>query len=571
MVYRTEHPKPQFVRQNWQNLNGVWQFEIDKGVSGIERKLYLNENKLTGTINVPFCPESKLSGIGDTDFLNCVWYRREIEITEEQLENLVILHFGAVDYETTVYVNEVEVGTHIGGYVSFSFDITEYLVGGTNIITVCAKDDARDRRIPSGKQSMAYASKGCFYTRTTGIWQTVWLEFVPRTHIKTVKYVTDINEPSVMITATLEGKGTFTAEAFYEGKAVGCASVDSFGGTACVKINLSEKHLWEVGHGRLYDLKLTYGDDEVTSYFGLRSLRLEGTKFLINEKSVFQRLVLDQGFYPDGIYTAPSDEELVADIDRSLAMGFNGARLHEKVFEERFLYHADRKGYIVWGEHANWGLNVSYGDSINTFLPEWLEIVERDFNHPAIVGWCPFNETWFDKKTNAKQDDAVIRNIYLVTKALDSTRPCIDTSGGIHVMTDIFDDHKYEQDPAKFAEYYANIKVDGTFPDRFKKYHEKFYKAGAPFFCSEYGGIGWSLSDNAWGYGQGPQTAEEFIERLKGLTDVLLDNDAMFGFCYTQLTDVEQEQNGLYTYDRIPKFAPELVYPIFSRKAAIED
>jgi len=351
MIDRTEHPKPQFERENWLNLNGEWQFEIDHGNSGEARELYRPDKEFASRINVPFCPESKLSGIENVDFMNAVWYKRTFEISEKQTQGLVFLHFGAVDYEATVYVNGQRCMVHKGGYVSFRVDITDHVVAGTNSVTVRAVDDTRHRLVPSGKQSQEYHSNGCFYTRTTGIWQTVWLEFVPKTHIDKVKYVTSPDNACVHITATLCGKGLFSAEAFYDGRSVGKNSITSNGGTTAITICLSETHLWEVGNGRLYDLVLTYGDDKVTSYFGLRSLQLDGHRFLINGRSVFQRLILDQGFYPDGIYTAPSDSELVADIERSLAMGFNGARLHEKVFEERFLYHCDRLGYIVWGEY----------------------------------------------------------------------------------------------------------------------------------------------------------------------------------------------------------------------------
>ena len=572
MIYRTEHPKPQFMRENWVNLNGSWDFENDHGCSGEARKLYLADAAYSQKINVPFCPESKLSGIENTDFMNSVWYRKEVEVTAAQLENLVILHFGAVDYFTTVYVNGKKAGTHKGGYVSFSMDITEYLTEGTNTVVVNATDDTRCRLIPSGKQSEKYHSWQCFYTRTTGIWQTVWMEFVPKTHIIKAKYVTDINNSTVTVFAELAGAGTLKAAASFEGKEMGCAEVASNGGTAVMTIALSETHLWEVGSGRLYDLVLTYGDDKVQSYFGLRSLQLKDKKFLINGKSVFQRLVLDQGFYPDGIYTAPSDEELENDIKRSLAMGFNGARLHEKVFEERFLYHCDRHGYIVWGEFPNWGLDHSYADSIYGFLPEWLEEVDRDFNHPSIVGWCPFNETW--DQNGRKQFDELLSTVYRATKAADWTRPCIDTSGNYHVQTDIYDLHDYEQDPAKFAEHYKELGKTNKF---------NFWQALED--RQTYDGIGWSpeiksdgfgvegavVGEDAWGYGKTPTTPEAFLSRLKGLTDVLLDNENMFAFCYTQLTDVEQEQNGLYTYDREPKFDPELIHAIFSKKAAIED
>lgn len=569
MIYRTEHPKPQFMRENWQNLNGDWDFELDPGASWEESERYKAADAYSRKIQVPFCPESKLSGIGYTDFMNSVWYRKEIELDEKQLEGRVLLHFGAVDYMATIYVNGTKCGTHKGGYVSFAVDITDYVQAGKNTIVVNAADDTRSRLIPSGKQSEKYSSYGCLYTRTTGIWQTVWLEFVPENHIKKVKYVTDIEAGTLTIMAELAGKGTFSVEAFYQGQKVGAASHISRGGNAVLTINLQEKHLWEVGNGRLYDLVLTYDKDVVKSYFGLRSLQLEDRKFLINGKSVFQRLVLDQGFYPDGIYTAPSDAELENDIKRSLAMGFNGARLHEKIFEERFLYYCDLHGYMVWGEFPNWGLDHSYADSIYGILPEWLEEVDRDFNHPAIVGWCPFNETW--DQNYRKQFDEVISTVYKATKAADPTRPCIDTSGNFHVVTDIYDLHDYEQDPAAFAEHYKELGKTNKFNFYQALEDRQSYDGKSPFFVSEYGGIGWDTKGDAWGYGNIPESPEAFLARLKGLTDVLLDNERMFGFCYTQLTDVEQEQNGLYTYDRKPKFAPEVIREIFGRKAAIEE
>lgn len=570
MCYRSEHPKPQFMRENWINLNGEWGFEIDNGSSGKERNLFNTNVKLSQKINVPFCPESKLSGIENVDFMSSVWYQKEFEITKENLNNKVFLHFGAVDYETTVYINGKECGKHKGGYVSFYFDITDFIKEGKNLVTVNAADDTRSRLVPTGKQCHLYNSEGCLYTRTTGIWQTVWLEFAPKEYIIKAKYTTDINAATLTINAKLEGTGTFKAEAFFEGRSVGKSEVYSTGGDTILTVKLLEKHLWELGDGKLYNLKLTYNNDIVKSYFGLRSLRISGNKFLINEKPVFQRLILDQGFYPDGIYTAPSDSELIADIKRSLDMGFNGARLHEKIFEERFLYHCDRLGYIVWGEFPNWGLDHSYADSIYGFLPEWLEEIERDFNHPAIIGWCPFNETW--DQNGRKQFDDLLATVYKVTKSVDPTRPCIDTSGNFHVITDIYDLHDYEQNVELFKKHYEDLgktnKLD--FGNAFN--NRQSYDGKSPFFVSEYGGI--KLEDNntnAWGYGESPKTEEEFLNRLKGLTDVLLDNKYITGFCYTQLTDVEQEQNGLYTYDRKPKFNSEIIYKIISKKAAIED
>ena len=571
MIYRTEHPKPQFQRDNWMNLNGPWQFEIDHGNSGEARGMYDPAIQLSQTINVPFCPESKLSGVEYKDFMYSVWYKRNVTLTAEQVQGRVVLHFGAVDYLATLYINGKKVGTHKGGYVSFAFDITDYVVEGENIITLHAEDDTRNRLIPYGKQCPLYYSAGCSYTRTTGIWQTVWLEFTPKTYIKKVKFFPDADagNGALSVHAELVGKGNFTVQASFEGKPMGTVTLANVQGYVVATLELAEKHLWELGKGGLYDLTLTFGEDTVNSYFGLRSILYTDKKFYLNGKSVFQRTILDQGFYPDGVYTAPSDEELIADIDRSMAMGFNGARLHEKVFEERFLYHADRKGYLVWGEYPNWGLDHSYSDAIYGILPEWLEEVDRDFNHPSIIGWCPFNETW--DKNGRKQFDDLLALVYQATKSADPTRPCIDTSGNFHVVTDVYDLHDYTQDVEEFAKHYADItEEDGlNFHSSFK--NRQKYDRKLPFFLSEYGGIRWTEDHAGWGYGTAPKSAEEFLTRLKGLTDVLLDNPNIMGLCYTQLTDVEQEQNGLYTYDRKPKFDPALIYPIFARKAAIED
>ena len=347
---------------------------------------------------------------------------------------------------------------------------------------------------------------------------------------------------------------------------MGSYSAENAQGKLVFTVPLNEKHLWEVGKGNLYDVEFTFGEDKVSSYFGLREVRLDGHKFLINGKSVFQRLVLDQGFYPDGIYTAPTDSDLVRDIELSLAVGFNGARLHEKIFEERFLYHADKMGYIVWGEYPDWGLDPSYADNIYAILPEWLEEVKRDFNHPSIVGWCPHNET--HDKNGRKQFDESISLVYDVTKAIDTTRPCIDSSGWFHVKTDIFCVHDYEQDPVKFKENYDKLMTEGQLHNVL--WRRQQYR-GEATFVSEYGGIKWSSEEGGWGYGNGPKTLDEFYDRFKGLTDALLDNYEMFALCYTQLTDVEQEQNGLYTYDRAPKFDCKKLYDVMTRKAAIED
>ena len=570
LIPRPEYPTPQFARSSWINLNGEWQFERDKSVSGRQRGLITAE-KLSEKINVPFCMESRLSGIGDVDFCNCVWSKKAIDISPEWLDGgkRVILHIGACDYRTEVFVNGESVGSHIGGFVSFSFDITDYVSAGKNLITICADDDVRSHNQPGGKQSYRYASAGCSYTRTTGIWQTVWLENIPCEYIENVKYYTDINSATLTVVAKVNGADgkTLSAEAFFGGKAVGADSATVSNKVAILKIKLSELHLWDIGKGDLYDLTLKFGEDEVCSYFGMRSVRVgENGAIVLNGRTIFQRLVLDQGFYPDGILTAPCEDELIADITRSIAMGFDGARLHQKVFEPRFLYHCDRLGYIVWGEHANWGLDVSRPEAYKGFFPEWTEIVERDFNHPAIIGWCPLNET------HADQDDDLVVTLVNLTKALDPTRPVIDVSGWTHVKgaSDIWDFHDYDQDPVTFKKRYEEVFENGMSV----KYKDRVRFTLLPNFISEYGGIKWDVNsnlENAWGYGNAPKTEEEFKERFKGLAEALLFNKYITGLCYTQLTDVEQETNGLYTYDRQAKFDPEFFRAVLQQKAACEE
>ncbi len=568
-IPRPEHPNPQFKRASWFNLNGEWEFEIDNGNSGQERHLQSAET-LNSKINVPFCPESKLSGVEHKDFMSAVWYRREFEIPAGEAGKKVMLHFGAVDYEAFVYVNGRLAGTHKGGYSSYALDITEHIIKGKNVLTVCAKDDTRSPMVSRGKQSEKFYSHACDYTRTTGIWQTVWLEFVPESYIKNAHYFPDPENGRIEIQAEVVGSGLFKAESYYKEKLVGVSGKVTCEGMVSVSVELSEKHLWEIGNGRLYDLILSFGDDTVNSYFGLRNIRLDGYKFLINGKSVFQRLVLDQGFYANGVYTAPSDNDLAKDIELSVAAGFNGARLHQKVFEPRFLYHCDRLGYIVWGEYPNWGLDWSADGAVYGILPEWCETVERDFNHPSIIGWCPFNETWDYEGRRQKND--LLRLIYNTTKMIDRTRPCIDTSGNYHVVTDIYDVHDYDQNPVSFKEHYDELVEDGVLYDQVNGRGVRQTYSGEPVFVSEYGGIKWSSGiTEGWGYGNAPITEEEFIERYKGLTDAQLDNKCLFGFCYTQLYDVEQEQNGLYTYDRTAKFDMSIFKAINSRKAAIEE
>ncbi|MBE6699848.1 MAG: beta-galactosidase [Ruminococcaceae bacterium] len=579
-IPRCEHPRPDRLREQWMNLNGVWDFEIDNDKVGLEAKFY-ERDSLDQKINVPFSPETVLSGIGHTDFMNAVWYRRNIDIPAEWAGKRVILHIDACDHTTRVFVNGKSVGApHKGGYTSFAYDITDALGEKDNYITIYAEDDILSGKQFAGKQSTKLNSYGCFYTRTTGIWQTVWLEAVEVAHVLSYKVYPNISGPSVVIeTATVgtQSDDTLCVKAYYEGKLMGSATTKMASATTVMEIELAEAHLWECGNGRLYDLvfELTSGEavDVMNGYFGLREVKLTKENGLqINGKTVFGRFVLDQGFNPEGVITAPSDEALKFDIEASMACGFNGARLHQKVFEPRFLYHADKLGYMVWAEAGNWGMDHTDFTNLENCLPEWLEEMERDFSHPSVIGWCPFNETW--DRDGRSQSIALIDSIYDITKAIDPTRPVVATSGSFPTTrTDVHDVHDYEQDPALFRSYYAEMDK-GIARDQLwrMKPELQVYKTELPVFMSEYGGIRWVMDDDnaGWGYGASVLSEDEFFTRLEGLTDAILENPHFFAFCYTQLTDVEQEQNGLLTYDRRFKFPVEKYARIFSKKSVIE-
>lgn len=570
---RPEHPRPDAWRENWVTLNGEWQFEIDEKSDGESRGL-ISGKDLASRIVVPFCPESKLSGIGHYGLMRNTWYRRLFEVPASMNGKRVRLHFGAVDYRAWVWVNGQPVGSHTGGSVGFNLEITKFLRDGSNELVVRVFDDTPSGQQPTGKQTHT-VSEGCVYTRTTGIWQPVWLEAVGSSFVESFSLAPDPDRSRVLIEVGVNGNDKdlmLSAEAFAEGKRVGKDSCPVSWRNHRLVLDLSRNKLWEPGAPFLYDLKFTltrHGEkiDEVASYFGLRKVAIEGRAMLINGKRVFQRLILDQGFYPEGIWTAPSDQELRKDIERSLAAGYNGARLHQKVFEPRFLYWADKLGYLVWGEFPNWGFNYRPENYAN-YINEWTEVVQRDRNHPSIIGWCPFNET-------PAVAGEIQQIVWRETRAIDPTRPVLETSGWSHTVraAEVRDDHDYNQDPASFRERWNDFFAGGpalNVPARYHTSNTAREDLGVPFMVSEFGGTFWGEQQGGWGYGSGPKSVEEFYTRYEGLVNALLDNPNVFGFCYTQLTDVEQEHNGLYFYDRRPKFDLKRLHGITARQAALE-
>ncbi len=582
---RCEYPRPQFARADWLCLNGEWEFEIDSGDSGLERGLL--ERELNSRIVVPFCPESELSGVGHVDFMNAVWYRRQVAIPEGWGENKVLLHFQAVDYDATVWVNGVEVGRHRGGFSPFTCDLENVAEPGQTVTLVVRARDLKGGPKPSGKQSIGYHNIGCHYTRTTGIWQTVWMEPVPKkAHLLRPRITPDIARSRFELTQPVAGEraGLRVRVTLSDKKGVvsrpELPADSDFGPMLTLGIREDRLRLWSPSDPHLYDLKIELIDEQkavvdwAKSYAGLRSVTIDGKAVKINGEPVFQRLVLDQGYYSDGIMTAPTDEALAGDIERSIAAGFNGARLHQKVFEERFLYHADRLGYLVWGEFGDWGIVRDAPRA--TYITQWLEVLHRDYSHPSIVGWCPLNETVQPVTDQISGLDDLTHGLFLAARAMDTTRPVLDSSGYSHRVpqADIYDCHDYSQDAQVLRTNQAGLAEDKPFVNGPADTPWSVPYRGQPFFVSEFGGIWWNPGaaegNESWGYGERPKTVEEFYQRFDGLCSVLLDDPNMFAYCYTQLTDVFQEQNGIYFFDRRPKFDLDRIRKIQTREAAIE-
>ena len=595
-IPRGEYPRPQFERTAWMNLNGVWDYTFDFSGSGLERGLE-KATAFEGRITVPFCPESSLSGVGYTDFINCIWYHREVAVPEAWRGKDILLNFGAVYYNAEVYVDGVFAARHIGGSSSFSVDLTRLVTPGkSHHLVVRATSDVRSTTQGAGKQNLQYASYGCNYTRTTGIWQTVWMEAVDPAGLLSAHVVTDIDQGQLVITPRFRSESGNTLHIAVKegGKVVATAAVRAANSSVAV-LPVKRPKLWSPESPFLYDI--TYrivnakGEvlDEVNSYAGMRKVHIEGNRIYLNNEPYYQRLVLDQGFYPDGIWTAPSDAALKRDIELSMAAGFNGARLHQKAFEERFHYWADRLGYITWGEAPSWGMDANGIETARNFLTEWSELVLRDRNHPSLLTWTPMNEEWWPDNT---QFPRFASDVYDLTGRLDPTRPVNTVSGGAVVRTDIWAVHNYEQNPAKLKE---KIFSDGTFfhprlrttRDQTRNigfnevkatanYAWPQYDGSCPYLVDEFGGIKWvkdqekqatDSQTESWGYGQAPRTLEEFYTRLEGQVDALLSlSGQVWGYCYTQLTDVEQEQNGIYCYDRSAKFDMDRIKAIFSKR-----
>ncbi len=575
-IPRPEYPQPQWERTDWLSLNGTWQFRFDEEDAGLRERWFATEQKWPQSILVPYAWETRLSGVGVTEFRERAWYQREFTLPAHWPAKRTLLNFGAVDYRAHVWVNGILAGAHEGGNVPFRLDVTALLVSGSNRITVRVEDPPADRSIPRGKQYWEPKSRSIFYTRTSGIWQSVWLENAGDSYLSSGRFEFDHRGNARFDVRVASGDFTgleVQVELLWKGAVVSLSRASVVDGKAMVSLSVENPHVWSLSSPNLYDVRLTLlhqgqPGDRVNSYLGFRSVEVRNGEFLLNGRKLYLKWVLDQGYWPESTLTPPTDEAIRRDIELTKQMGFNGARKHQKVEDPRFLYWADKMGFLVSGEMAN-TFPVRYDErSMALFTREWIEAVERDINHPSLVLWVPLNESWgVPDVTDSRQRD-YIRSLYYLTHALDASRPVISNDGWEQVeATDILGIHDYSREGALLLTKYKNLshQPGATVPSNGRPaLAPGAAYNGAPYFLTEFGGIatileGQQIAENAWGYSGVEKSQQSALERLRGIYSALQQLPQFIGICYTQITDVEQEINGLYTADRKPKFPPEEV------------
>lgn len=571
-IPRPEYPQPDFQREKWLALNGEWDFSFDEPI--FDQKIL-----------VPFACETKLSGIHDTSFHNAVWYRRSFSLPEPMHDRQILLHFGAVDYTCRLWVNDQFIREHTGGQCGFSADITDALnASGENVIVLEARDDPADLEMPRGKQYWKPESESIFYTRTTGIWQSVWLEAVSPMHLCSCRITPLFDERSVRFSYALSAAPqhvTLTAEITFRGKTAGAVSVTPTSArgafdwqidqSALSAWNYQEDLVWTPEQPNLFDVTfriLEHGCevDAVQSYFGMRKVSIQNGQFLLNNRPYYQKLVLDQGYWPESLLTAPSDEAFIRDIELTKAMGFNGVRKHQKVEDPRYLYHADRMGLLVWGEiGAAYLYSEQYADRI---YREWLDVLRRDYNHPCIVVWTPLNESWGvqEIETDPRQQ-AHSEAMVAITKSMDTTRLVVDNDGWEHTNGDLLTIHDYSPSGEMLRAHLGSMDaILALRPAQRALFVGRHAYAGQPILLSEFGGVKFvpgTEAQHSWGYCEADSCAA-FAGKLRELFDAVRACPLVDGYCYTQLTDVETEQNGLLTYDRTPKLPLETICAILN-------
>lgn len=576
---KLSYPRPDFIRKNWVDLNGEWKFKFDDADEGESRAWYRGM-KDTMNICVPFCYQSDAAGISDKGMHEILWYEKEVFIEEKEIETNVLLHFGGVDYEAVIWVNGCAAGSHRGGNCHFHIDITKYVIrGGLNRITLKAVDRPECVQ-PRGKQYWNVKGERIWYPPTSGIWKSVWLEYTGKIQIEKVLMTPDIDRRCVTAEVTLnsyerEKEYMLALEVCYAGKTVKKIIQSLPDRISRFTIDLAEEdyvdeiHYWTPEAPKLYDVDFELKQeghmmDRVGCYFGMRKISIKGNRILLNNKPYYQRLVLDQGYWRETLMTPPDAEALKTDILMTRKMGFNGARKHQKVEDARYYYLADTLGLLVWGE-----LPSAYqfcSEEIENIAGEWMEFIQEEFNHPCIITWVPLNESWGVRNIiKDTQQQAMAKMLYHMTKAFDPSR-IISNNDGWELIeeSDICGIHDYTADGAAFAgKFSAPEEIMEGAAERRMVFAEGSRYRGKPVLLTEYGGIAFSdKAEQGWGYYEPVKDEQDFFRRFEDITMAVRKNKLFQGYCYTQLTDVFQEANGLLAFDRTPKINTERMYMI---------
>ena len=587
-----QYPRPQLVRSEWQDLCGQWRFAFDDADAGRGAGWATAADPFDRTITVPYPYESQLSGIGDPSPRPIVWYRRQVELSAPGPKQRLLLHFGAVDHTAQVWVNGVHLGGHEGGHTPFSFDATDALVpGATQLIVVRAEDHADDVTQPRGKQDWRAEPHGIFYKRTTGIWQPVWAEIVPDLHVAELHWTPDVPGASVTCEVALSRRPErpvrlrirlCLGEEELAEHTVRVRDAHSRFDVAIPAARHDMHHsrlLWSPEQPSLIDADVDLLDeggaafDCVGSYFGLRSVGVQDGRFLLNGRPRFLRLALEQGYWPQSHLAAPDADALRHEAERIKELGFNGIRIHQKVEDPRFLAWCDRIGLLVWDEMPS---AFEFAPrAVERVVREWLEVVRRDRSHPCVVTWVPMNESWgVWHMAEVAEQRHYATALYHLTKSLDGSRPVISNDGWEITESDIWGVHDYAPRGESLRERYDGAAavdrvLDDRWPGRKKVVLGDPVDRGQPVVLTEFGGLSYAPAAGEKWFGYGTVgSPEELAERLRELVDAVLDNPELAGFCYTQLTDTEQERNGLLTEDRESKLPVSTIREILTRPAA---
>jgi beta-galactosidase/beta-glucuronidase len=564
---RSDFPRPDWIRREYVPLDGEWEFQEDPAGEG-EKRAWHDRRRLSEKIHVPFCVESKASGIGRANPAKIVWYKKRFRLEPQfTARRRILLHFGAVDYEARVWMNGKYIGSHEGGFTPFSFDVTDAIDGPENALAVRVRD-SHDPRIPRGKQTCLKKPFAIFYTTVTGIWQPVWIESVGAANLKAADIRPDAATGGVRVAVEWEGwappaKVLLTVNLPGGGEVAREVALPDAAGLKKyeMKLDIPGAETWSPGNPRLYPLRIELAApggetlDRVETYFGFRDIGIKNGKILLNGKPLYQKLLLNQGFFPEGHFTPVDAAIFRRDVEQGAEMGFNGVRLHQKIENPKFLFWCDALGHLVWEEMPSAFL---WSEKMRSALKmQWREAIGRDRNHPCIITWVPLNESWgVNNLIVSGKVRRFVEEMYLYTKELDPTRPVIDNSGFEHVRSDIIDLHHYLGTALKAELYYEKLRDPGKMKFSFINVIRRLNPAdeavsplapgasyaGQPMLVSEYGGFGFYKTESK-------SLIDNFLDYTLGIARCGLFQ----GYCYTQQYDTEQERNGLLTFGREPK------------------